>query len=185
MPDPIQIQPDSLEVRAARFAEAAHTSIDQRRKYSGEPYIVHPQRVAEMVRGVPHTEAMLAAAWLHDTVEDTPVTLAEVEAEFGAEVAALVEQLTDVSRPGEGNRATRRELDRAHTAVASPAAKTVKLADLIDNARCIIAEDPGFARIFMAEMVLLLEVLQEGDAHLLAQASAITAEYFSAQDGSA
>ncbi|MCX9155783.1 HD domain-containing protein [Niveibacterium sp. 24ML] len=181
MPDTIQNPPDSLEARAARFAEAAHASIDQRRKYSGEPYIVHPQRVAEMLRGVPHTEAMLAAAWLHDTVEDTPVTLAEVEAEFGEEVAALVEQLTDVSRPGEGNRATRRELDRAHTAVATPAAKTVKLADLIDNARCIIAGDAGFARIFMAEMVLLLQVLQEGDPRLLAQATELTADYFRSQ----
>jgi (p)ppGpp synthase/HD superfamily hydrolase len=53
--------------------------------------------------------------------------------EFAKEVVALVEMLTDVSKPEDGNRAVRKEIDRQHTALASPEGKTIKLADLIDN----------------------------------------------------
>lgn len=162
-----------MEDRARKFAEAAHAGINQRRKYSGEPYIAHPAAVAELVRSVPHTEAMICAAWLHDTVEDTPATLTDVEREFGAEVAALVEQLTDVSRPEDGNRKKRKTIDREHTAKASAQAKTIKLADLIDNTRSIVERDPDFAKVYLAEKVLLLEVLREGDATLWALAAAM------------
>ncbi|VDZ55823.1 bifunctional (p)ppGpp synthetase II/ guanosine-3',5'-bis pyrophosphate 3'-pyrophosphohydrolase [Serratia odorifera] len=62
----------TLVERARRYATKAHAAIDQRRKYTNAPYIVHPQAVVEIVRSVPHTDEMLAAAWLHDTVEDTP-----------------------------------------------------------------------------------------------------------------
>jgi (p)ppGpp synthase/HD superfamily hydrolase len=163
-----------MEERARKFAEAAHAGIDQRRKYSGEPYIVHPAAVAELVRSVPHTPEMLAAAWLHDTVEDTPVTLAEIKREFGAEVAALVEQLTDVSRPEDGNRKKRKAIDHEHTAKASAQAKTVKLADLIDNTRSIVEHDPDFAKVYLAEKVQLLDVMREGDATLWAMAAAMS-----------
>ena len=155
-----------LEEKARTFAEAAHAGIDHRRKYTNEPYINHPAAVVALVRSVPHTEAMLAAAWLHDTVEDTPVTLAQIEAEFGPEVAALVDQLTDVSRPQDGNRKTRKAIDLAHTAQASAPAKTIKLADLIDNTRTIATYDPSFARVYLAEKAALLEVLREGDITL-------------------
>jgi len=161
-----------LAESALAFATEAHASIDQRRKYTGEPYIVHPIAVAELVRSVPHTEAMIAAAYLHDVVEDTPVSLAEIEAQFGAEVAMLVGWLTDVSRPGDGNRTVRKALDLAHTARAPAAAKTIKLADLIDNTRTISARDPGFWRVYRREKAAMLKVLTEGDATLWAQARA-------------
>ena len=61
--------------RAAAFAKAAHESIDQRRKYSNAPYIVHPEAVARTVSSVTDDVATIAAAWLHDVVEDTPVTI--------------------------------------------------------------------------------------------------------------
>lgn len=157
----------SLEEKACAFATAAHENINHRRKYTGEPYIAHPAAVADLVRSVPHTDAMLAAAWLHDTVEDTTATLNDIEREFGAEVASLVEQLTDVSRPDDGNRSLRKEIDRAHTAKASPAAMTIKLADLIDNARSILARDPAFAVVYLAEKRRLLEVLRAGDPTLM------------------
>lgn len=79
-------------------------------------------------------EEMIAAAWLHDVVEDTPATLYDVEKEFGTGVAELVENLTDISKPGDGNRLTRKSIDKKHIARASQRAKTIKLADLIDNA---------------------------------------------------
>lgn len=163
----------ALEQHAREFANCAHGLNDQRRKYTGEPYIVHPAAVVELVRSVPHTPKMIAAAWLHDTVEDTPATLTHIENLFGEEVAALVEMLTDVSKPEDGNRAKRKAIDRAHTAKASPAAKTIKLADLIDNTRSIVERDPDFAKVYLAEKRLLLEVLTEGDPTLYAMARAL------------
>ena len=159
-----------MEYEAKEFATFWHGSIDQRRKYTNEPYINHPEAVANLVRSVPHTEAMICAAWLHDVVEDTPCTADEVRLAFGLEVAALVEMLTDVSKPGDGNRKERKAVDRDHTAKASPQAKTIKLADLIDNSRSIIQFDNAFAKVYLAEKVLLLEVLQEGDATLMSMA---------------
>ena len=160
-----------LEQRALHFATAAHGSIDQRRKYTGEPYIVHPIAVAELVRSVPHDEAMSASALLHDAVEDTPVTITEIEAEFGDEVAELVGWLTDVSRPQDGNRRKRKHFDLLHTAKAPPPAKTIKLADLIDNTRTISRYDPSFWPVYRREKEALLHVLREGDPKLWAQAA--------------
>jgi (p)ppGpp synthase/HD superfamily hydrolase len=116
---------------------------------------------------------MLAAAWLHDTVEDTGVTIVDIQAEFGNEVAELVGWLTDVSTPEQGNRAVRKAIDREHTAMAPAAAATVKLADLIANSRSIIAHDPAFARVYLEEKRMLLEVLSRGDATLMAEARRI------------
>lgn len=160
-----------LESRALAFAKAAHESIDQRRKYTGEPYIVHPMAVAGLVKSVPHSEAMVAAALLHDVVEDTPITIAQVAAEFGDEVATLVAWLTDVSRPEDGNRATRKNLDLEHLRQAPAAAKTIKLADLIDNTHTIKARDPSFWRVYRREKLALLRVLKEGDATLWQRAA--------------
>lgn len=156
-----------LESRAALFAAAAHAAVDQRRKYTGEPYIQHPAAVAQIVRSVVGNHAeMLAAAWLHDVVEDTEVTLELIRKEFGPCVAALVEGLTDVSKPSDGNRAARKAIDRQHMAEQSPACKTIKLADLIHNSQSILAYDLAFARVYLAEKQALLEVLREGDRTL-------------------
>jgi (p)ppGpp synthase/HD superfamily hydrolase len=166
----------NLEKRAAEFAAKWHGSIGQVRKYTGEPYIHHPAEVAALVASVPHDEIMLAAAWLHDVVEDTPCTLAEVQNEFGTEVAELVGWLTDASKPEDGNRAVRKAMDREHTADAPSKAKTVKLADLIDNSRSILALDPDFAKVYIREKERLLEVLKEGDPTLHAMATQIVVQ---------
>ena len=162
--------------RAYAFAKAAHEAVGQMRKYTGEPYIVHPVEVARIVQTVPHTEATLAAALLHDTVEDTGVTMDEIRQLFGHEVADLVEMLTDVSVPADGNRAVRKAIDRAHTARASAAGKTIKLADLISNTQSIVANDPGFARIYLREKASLMDVLREGDPVLWASANRLLQE---------
>lgn len=157
-----------LEQRAQNFATLAHEG--QVRKYTGEPYINHPAAVADLVRSVPHTPEMLAAAWLHDTAEDCGASFYLLTKLFGEEVSGLVEMLTDVSRPAHGNRAARKALDREHTANCSPAAATIKLADLIDNTKSIVERDPKFAKGYLEEKRLLLEVLTHGDPTLLAMA---------------
>ena len=156
----------ALEEKARKFAEQAHARVSQVRKYTGEPYVTHPAAVVAIVRAVKHTKDMIAAAWLHDTVEDTGAAMEEIEAEFGAEVAAMVEQLTDVSKLSDGNRKVRKAIDLAHTAKASAEAQTIKLADLIDNTRNIVERDPEFAKVYFKEKELLLEVLTEGDLTL-------------------
>ena len=162
-----------IERKAREFATRCHESVGQVRKYTGEPYINHPAAVVDIVRSVPHSDEMIAAAWLHDTVEDTPATLHDLEAAFGVGIAALVEMLTDVSRPSDGNRGTRKEIDRAHTAQASPDAQTIKLADLIDNSYSIIERDRKFSKVYLAEKQELLKVLTHGDPVLHARAAAI------------
>lgn len=145
-----------LEYRAIIFASNAHGSVNQVRKYSGQPYIVHPIAVANIVRGVNHTPEMLAAAYLHDVVEDTPVTIEEVYAQFGNKVGELVGWLTDISKPSDGNRKVRKAIDRQHTWEAPWDAQTIKLADLIDNTKSIVVSDPNFARVYMKEKAELI-----------------------------
>ena len=159
-----------LVKRASDYATRAHQRIDHRRMYSKQPYHVHLEAVATQVATVTDDPETIAAAWLHDTVEDTPATLEDIEESFGAPVAELVEELTDISRPSDGNRAKRKEIDRRHTAQASDRAKTVKLADLIDNCKDITQHDSRFARIYLSEMGRLLDVLKGGDARLHEQA---------------
>jgi (p)ppGpp synthase/HD superfamily hydrolase len=164
----------NITERARVFATAAHAAVKQVRKYTFEPYIVHPAEVAGIIDSLEDaTFEMVAAAWLHDVVEDTGVSLEVIRAEFGDKVAELVGWLTDVSRPEDGNRAVRKAIDREHTARAPAEAQTVKLADLIANSRSILAHDPAFAKIYLAEKRMLLEVLTLGDAVLMAQARRI------------
>ena len=159
-----------IVTRARVFATAAHAAVGQVRKYTNEPYIVHPTEVAAIVASVGGTPAQIAAAWLHDTVEDTGVTIETIEAEFGSEVAELVGWLTDVSQPHDGNRAHRKAVDREHSARSPAAAQTVKLADLISNSRSIVQHDPAFAVTYLEEKRQLLEVMNKGDPGLMAQA---------------
>ncbi len=83
---------DELIVRARTFATQAHRRINQLRKYTKQPYEVHLKSVAEIVQRVSDTPEMIAAAWLHDVVEDTPVTLDDVERTLGSPVLGVIPQ---------------------------------------------------------------------------------------------
>lgn len=155
-----------LVKHASEYATNAHKRINHRRKYTKQPYSVHLAMVAKLVSSVTDDQETIAAAWLHDVVEDTPATLYNIEQEFGVAVARLVDELTDISKPSDGNRTTRKAIDRQHLAQASPRSKTVKLADLIDNCQDICKNDKRFAKVFLEEMDNLLTVLQDGDATL-------------------
>ena len=156
--------------RALDFATRAH--FGQKRKYDERDYIVHPIEVSEILYDVGiRNEAMLIAALNHDVVEDTEATLDDIERVFGYAVAVLVEGLTDVSTPSDGNRAVRKAKDLKHTASRSPEVKTVKLADLISNTKSIVEHDLKFAKVFLTEKALLMTVLHEGDSKLYAIAN--------------
>lgn len=162
-----------LENRARLFSIAAHSAVGQKRKYTGEPYWVHPEEVANIIRSLPaFTDEMLAAAWLHDVLEDTEVTPEVLNEEFGEKVTNLVLWVTDVSTSLDGNRETRKAIDRLHLANAPAEAQTIKLADLISNTRSIREHDPSFAKIYIEEKILLLGVLTKGDPILQINAMA-------------
>ena len=109
----------STDVEGARaLAKLAHA--DQRDK-AGQPYITHPERVAARMDS-PEGQVV---AWLHDTVEDTEVSLEEIERRFGPETASAVDALS--RREGED---WDDYLDRVR---ANPVARKVKINDLIDN----------------------------------------------------
>jgi (p)ppGpp synthase/HD superfamily hydrolase len=201
----------NLPDRALAFATAAHG--EQKRKYTGNPYIEHPIRVAQLVKEAGGTEEMIAAAYLHDVVED--VSLEKIKElcgittlikdhsgfpesersnklhclayQFGHIVASLVEMVTDVSLPTDGNRKARKQKDLEHLAQASPEGKTIKLADLIDNSRDIVKNDPDFAKVYMKEKAALLPVLIGGNDKLWMRAKTIVKaweEHELGEDGS-
>jgi (p)ppGpp synthase/HD superfamily hydrolase len=127
-------------LRAIRFAAEKHKC--QRRKGAGAlPYINHPIEVAEVlaVCGGVRELVDLQAAVLHDTIEDTATTADELEAQFGAEVRRLVEEVTDdKSLP----KAERKRLQVEHAPALSARAKQLKLADKICNIRDLSQNGP-------------------------------------------
>jgi (p)ppGpp synthase/HD superfamily hydrolase len=163
---------------AIDFAKRAHEG--QTRKYTNEPYVSHPIAVAGLVASVVDNEDMFIAAILHDVVEDTDVKIETIMGIFGVQVASYVADLTDTSKPEDGNRAKRKKIDRIHTSNASNSAKTIKLADLIDNTKSIVSFDPKFAKVYMAEKRELLKVLKDGDKVLFKIADDIVRNYYKA-----
>lgn len=155
---------------AKTYAINAHRSINQLRPYTNEPYEVHPAEVAALVESVPHTKAMLAAAWLHDTRDDVPgVTIEGLAAKFDDEVAGIVDDLSDHEK-GTGTRKQRKAAERQRIAGARAASQTVRLADVISNTRSIVERNPSFARTYVPEKAELIKVLTKGDPTLLALA---------------
>jgi guanosine-3',5'-bis(diphosphate) 3'-pyrophosphohydrolase len=136
-----------LVLRAAQFAALKHK--DQRRKdVKATPYINHPINLAEVLHtdGGVSDPAVIAAALLHDTIEDTETTYDELRGAFGAEVADVVIEVTDVKFLA---KELRKRLQVAKAGRASERARQVKLADKICNLRDILASPP--ARWSLAE----------------------------------
>ena len=127
-------------LKALRFAAIRHR--DQRRRdRHGSPYIIHPIDLACVLalEGDVSDEATLVAALLHDTLEATRTTMREIERGFGAEVAAIVAEVTDDWRLPRGER---KRLQILNAASLSRKAQLVRLADKIANVRDICAGSP-------------------------------------------
>ena len=133
----------ALERILHALAFAAHKHRDQRRKdVHASPYINHPIALANILVNEAdiHDPEVICAALLHDTIEDTQTTAAELEAEFGAVIRDLVLEVTDDNLLP---KAERKRLQIEHAAQASPQARLVKLADKISNLRDIAASPPA------------------------------------------
>jgi len=125
---------------AARFAAEKHAQ-QKRKGENGEPYFNHLLEVAELVAASSRDldVELMMAAFLHDTVEDTGVTLEELEKNFGRDVATLVAEVTDdKSLPKE----IRKHLQVQTAHKKSSRAQTLKLADKISNLRAIVTSPP-------------------------------------------
>ena len=149
---------DNIVELAEDFANEAHAG--QTRRYTNEPYFNHVFSVAERVKELTDDEEIIAAALLHDTVEDTEVTDEDILNIFGDRIAALVYDLTDhftsETYPNL-NRKQRKKLEAERIGKANGDVRLIKLCDIADNTGSIVEHDPGFARIYMKEKSYLLK----------------------------
>ena len=147
-------------VLAHRIAREAHEG--QVRKGSGEPYIMHPLRVASYVEKLDGVEPIhIAAALLHDVTEDCDAKFSMmIVDQLPREVWNLVCELTNPTRT-HGGRATRKRWDRERLSRCSSWAQTIKLADRLDNVRSLEDLNEGFRKVYAAETVLLIDALED------------------------
>jgi len=128
-----------LIVKAFKLAYKAH---DGQFRASGEPYIIHPVAVANLLKEIGASSSVIAAGLLHDVVEDTGIDLSEIETNFGLEVKILVEGVTKLGGIHFNNRteAQAENLRKMFMAMASDIRVVlVKLADRLHNMRTIEA----------------------------------------------
>jgi len=148
-----------------RFAKDAHGG--QLRKYTNDPYILHPLAVARMVKDAGGDENMVNAALLHDVLEDTNVTHSELRAFLfqrfvtvsASDILNLVVELTDVFTKEDFpylNRNARKTLEASRLSNVSDRAKQIKRMDIEHNSESIMEHDPKFAKVFLEEKKLLL-----------------------------
>lgn len=156
------------------FAQQAHDAVGQVRKYTGLPYWTHPWQVAVTLasdlgrfpgggpdKGYTH-EQMIIAAVLHDVVEDTKITNAEIDMAFGPSVAVLVDDLTHRFTKEAFphlNRAERKAHEAERIKATSKAARCIKTHGLMDNLRDLVDQDPDFALTMAQETMLVYDWL--------------------------
>ncbi len=149
------------------FAKDAHG--DQLRKYTNDPYIIHPIAVANMVKDAGGDENMVNAALLHDVLEDTNVTHSELRMFLfkwfvsvdASDILNLVVELTDVFIKEDFpnlNRRVRKKLEANRLSNVSNRAKQIKRMDIENNSESIMEHDPKFAKVFLEEKDFLLSL---------------------------
>jgi (p)ppGpp synthase/HD superfamily hydrolase len=150
---------------------------DQKRKYTGEPYVNHTIQVAKIVKNYGGDDNMVYAAVLHDVLEDTPIReldlldrlLDILNTKDSIDVLKLVKELTDVYTKDnypDVNRKGRKEMEAIRMGRISPKAQTIKYADLLDNGQDIMKNDPKFGRVYLKEKELILKYMNKGNQEL-------------------
>ena len=166
---------EEVLVKVRDFADKAHGQ--QLRKYSSDRYIVHPVRVMEICKQYNPRLPVLAAALLHDVLEDTPIGVSEMRdflhglmpAADADETLKLVVEMTDVFTRRDFahlNRKIRKCKELERIAMTSAQAQTIKYADIIDNSGEISVQDKDFAPRYLRECLAVLEIAHKGDATL-------------------
>lgn len=145
------------------FATKAHEG--QTRKHTGEPYIIHPIRVAFAAAEAGLTVTAIAAALLHDVIEDTDYGLTDIMNRYGVAVADMVWGLTNaeargMAEPGTDNRAVRKAMDREFLGEQAPDVKTLKVLDMLDNLNDWPVTDK-FLDVMLDEMSALMSEMSK------------------------
>jgi guanosine-3',5'-bis(diphosphate) 3'-pyrophosphohydrolase len=170
---------NNLLEQVKEFAGTAHG--EQRRKFADEPYIVHPIRVMEICATYTKDVCILAAALLHDVVEDTPVTKEQIkdflltimEKSKTDRTLHLVDELTDrYVKPNYPmwNRRKRKAMEAERLANTSSDSQTIKYADIIDNCTEFADQKIDFAPVFLRECRALLQKMDKGNPELYQRA---------------
>lgn len=152
--------------KARGFAFGAHAALSQVRKFTGEPYFNHPRRAAEWAKSYGADMEVICGCYLHDTVEDTAVTIELIREEFGEKIARIVDGVTNPANrensPGL-NRAQRFAINLAHLKEQEIESKEVRIFDIHDNLRDGEIVDAKFANLLVAEKPIILDVCREAN----------------------
>lgn len=160
------MEKNELAIKALAMAKQWH--INQKRKYTGNPYFDHLCEVAGLVSPFyGNSPEIISICLLHDVLEDTPLTELDLRTEFNEFICDGVLLLTD---PTHGNRAERKKKSRDILRSAPDYIQTIKVADLISNTGSIVTHDPDFAKVYLEEKRLLLNVLTKANPILLQMA---------------
>lgn len=162
----------TIITKALTFSARAHKG--QIRKFTEEDYWFHCRRVAKLVStrvGIYHKDhdTMVAAAYLHDTVEDTEVTSVDILDEFGQDIWFLVMALTDVFTDEDFPniiRSVRKDWEckrMKEVCKLDPRIREIKICDIIDNTRTIVEHCPKFAIVYLREKANMLEAMGFGE----------------------
>ena len=161
------------------FGDQAHG--EQLRKYVPDRYMVHPVRVMEKLKNYTQDISVLAAALLHDVLEDTPVKENEIKdfllqllpPETTQRILELVIELTDVFVKKDYpklNRKARKSLELERLQKISSDSQTIKYSDILDNTLEISDQDPDFAWVYLSEVYQILKKLDKGNPELREEA---------------
>lgn len=147
-----------MSLLAEHYTIGAHDGVGQVRKYSREPYWHHCRRVAQHSQKFVSGDSAHQAAWLHDVVEDTKITLEMLETHFGKTITNLVYWLTN-DKQGTRKERKAREVEKFLTAPKD--AKLIKLCDIYDNACDFNKYDPSYLNnVWGPEKIVLMESLK-------------------------
>lgn len=157
------------------LATEAHGN--QKRKYSGDPYVTHTFRVADIVKEYGGDDTQIIAAILHDVLEDTPMSENEllmelldiVDVKMANDIIKMVRELTDIYTKEnfpDFNRKARKEMESIRMNKISPRSQTIKYADLLDNGVDIMKNDPKFGEIYLKEKKNILKYMNKGNQEL-------------------
>ncbi len=139
------------------FAKKKHAG--QTRKFTNEPYIEHPLRVAEILKNYNVENDLLIVACLHDTIEDTDATYDEIKEQFGKKIADFVKELTKDQNEIDKIGKTEHLIKKIN--LMSKNALTVKLADRLDNVNGLPKTDQEFIKKYATQTKKIINNLKQ------------------------
>lgn len=154
--------------RAETFARYVHR--DQKRKGTGAPYAEHLADVARRLKDADQPDDVVAAGWLHDTIEDTDVTASKLVEVFDFNISQLVLEVTDAAQLSDGKRWKRAAINLRHLRDTSVDGASIKLADIASNLSDLPSLPAGFRQIYIPEKAMQVAVLSHGHPALWAHA---------------